>query len=53
MKSTGTKLKGYRINKEGRIEKIPGFGLNASAKIAKLKNATKPRVVARKKVGSC
>ena len=51
MKQTGTKLKGYRLNKEGRIEKIQGFGLNSSARIAKRKNAEKPKVVSRKKAG--
>jgi hypothetical protein len=51
MKQSGTKLRGYRLNKEGRIEKIPGFGLNSSARIAQKKNAKKPRLVSRKKAG--
>jgi hypothetical protein len=53
MKSTAiATLRGYRLNKEGRIEKIPGFGLNASAKIAKKKADKKLRLVSRKKAGA-
>jgi hypothetical protein len=52
MKQTGIPIPGYKL-KDGKLVKIEGYGLNVSAKIAKLKNATKPRVVARKKVGSC
>lgn len=50
MKVTGTTIKGYRL-KNGKIEKVTGYGLNASAKIAKKKRDKKPKVVARRKVG--
>lgn len=42
-----TPIKGYRI-KDGKVTKIDGYGLNASAKIAKRKSK-KVKVVARKK----
>jgi hypothetical protein len=42
-------LKGFKI-KGGKVEKIAGYGLSSSAKIARRKNANKPKVVARKKV---
>lgn len=37
MKTTGTTLKGYTI-KDGKVVKIPGYALNASAKIAQAKS---------------
>ena len=52
MKSTGIHIKGYRISKAGKVEKIAGYGLDASAKIAKRKNANKPRLVSRRKAGT-
>lgn len=42
-----TPIKGYRI-KDGKVTKIDGYGLDASAKIAKRKSK-KVKVVARKK----
>jgi hypothetical protein len=42
---SGVKLPGYRANpKTGAIEKIPGYGLNASAKLAKRKSDKKPNL---------
>lgn len=36
-------IKGFQITKDGKVKKIAGYGLNASAKIAKLKSKkTKP-----------
>jgi hypothetical protein len=49
MKTTGTPVKGFRI-KDGKVEKIAGYGLDSSAKIAKRRKAEKPRVVASGKV---
>lgn len=41
-------LRGFRVNKKtGRIEKIEGFGLNTTAKIAR-KKSKKTKVVRRK-----
>jgi hypothetical protein len=51
VKTTGTPVKGFRL-KDGKVEKIAGFGLDASAKIAKRKAAKKPRVVAKGKVST-
>lgn len=51
MKHTGTPVKGYRL-KDGKVERIAGYGLSASAKIAKRKADKKPRVVSRKKAGA-
>jgi hypothetical protein len=44
-------VKGYKI-KGGKVEKIAGYGLDASAKLAKRKAAKNPRVVARGKVST-
>lgn len=42
---SGVKLPGYRMNpKTGVVEKILGYGLNASAKIAKRKSDKKPKL---------
>ncbi|CAA2139551.1 hypothetical protein HYPP_01504 [Hyphomicrobium sp. ghe19] len=41
---TTKSIKGYRISKSGKIEKIPGFGLDASQKI-KQRTSKKVRVV--------
>ena len=35
---TGKTLRGYRITKSGKVEKISGFGLNTSAKIKQKKS---------------
>lgn len=35
---TTKSLKGYRISKSGKIEKIPGYGLDSSAKIRQKKS---------------
>lgn len=43
---TGKTLRGYRI-KNGKVEKISGYGLNTSAKI-KQKRSRKIKVVKRK-----
>lgn len=37
MKTTGAPIKGYAI-KDGKLIKIAGYGLNASAKIAQKKS---------------
>ncbi|ADJ21966.1 hypothetical protein Hden_1559 [Hyphomicrobium denitrificans ATCC 51888] len=40
---TGKTLRGYRITKSGKVEKISGYGLNTSAKIKQKKSKkTKP-----------
>jgi len=49
MKTSGIPIKGgfrARDTKDGRVvlEKIKGYGLSASAKIAKRKEAQKPRL---------
>lgn len=41
---TGKTLRGYRITKSGKVEKIAGYGLNTSAKI-KQKRSRKIKVV--------
>jgi hypothetical protein len=51
MKSTGVPVKGFRI-KGGKVEKIAGYGLDASAKLARRRKSKKPRVVARGKVST-
>jgi len=35
---TGKTLRGYRITKSGKVEKISGYGLNTSAKIKQKKS---------------
>ena len=44
---TGKTLRGYRITKSGKVEKISGYGLNTSAKI-KQKKSKRVRVAKRK-----
>lgn len=47
MKQTGIQIKGgFKINKEGKLVKVAGYGLNASAKIAQ-KNSKRARPVKR------
>lgn len=40
-------LKGYRIKSDGKVEKIPGYGLDPSAKI-RAKKSKRVKVVKRK-----
>lgn len=44
---TGKSLRGYRINKNGKVEKISGYGLDTSAKIRAMKSK-RVKVVKRK-----
>lgn len=44
---TGKSLRGYRINKNGKVEKISGYALDASAKI-RAKKSKRVKVVKRK-----
>lgn len=44
-------IPGYKL-KDGKLIKQQSYGLNTSAKIAKRKNATKPKVVSRRKAGA-
>jgi len=40
---TGKTLRGYRITKSGKVEKIKGYGLDAAARIRQKKSKkTKP-----------
>jgi hypothetical protein len=39
---TSKSIGGYRLTKSGKIEKIPGYGLDASGKIRQ-KTSKKPR----------
>lgn len=44
---TGKTLRGYRITKSGKVEKIKGYGLDASKRI-KQKTSKRVRVTKRK-----
>lgn len=44
---TGKTLRGYRITKSGKVEKISGYGLDASKRI-KQKTSKRVRVTKRK-----
>jgi hypothetical protein len=43
MKQTGTTIKGYRI-KDGKLEKITGFGQTFTQRLAAKKKAKTPRL---------
>lgn len=44
---TGKTLRGYRITKSGKVEKIKGYGLDAAARIRQ-KKSKRVRVTKRK-----